>query len=111
MLRHCDQRPSRGRFYQLVAAERGIAGAVPTGTVGDDVLGERIARGTYIYPPGPSLRLTAGTFRHSCPGRGRLGRRSCPTRETHWRDRCVLVRHSCPCWVSQTFRRISPASC
>jgi methylmalonyl-CoA mutase N-terminal domain/subunit len=35
---------------------------VLTGTVQNDVLKEYIARGTYIYPPGPSLRLVADTF-------------------------------------------------
>jgi methylmalonyl-CoA mutase N-terminal domain/subunit len=33
------------------------------GTVQNDILKEYIARGTYIYPPGPSLRLVADTFR------------------------------------------------
>ncbi|MGW0750321.1 acyl-CoA mutase large subunit family protein [Streptomyces sp. NPDC002587] len=51
-------------LYQLVAEEQGIAGAQLTGTVQNDVLKEYIARGTYIFPPGPSLRLTADTFRY-----------------------------------------------
>ncbi|GHI87830.1 acyl-CoA mutase large subunit family protein [Streptomyces xanthophaeus] len=49
-------------LYQLVAEEQGITGAQLTGTVQNDVLKEYIARGTYIFPPGPSLRLTADTF-------------------------------------------------
>ncbi|MEV0992337.1 methylmalonyl-CoA mutase family protein [Streptomyces sp. NPDC049949] len=51
-------------MYQLVAEEHGITGARLTGTVQNDVLKEYIARGTYIFPPGPSLRLTADTFRY-----------------------------------------------
>lgn len=51
-------------LYQLVAEEQGIPGTQLTGTVQNDVLKEYIARGTYIFPPGPSLRLTADTFRY-----------------------------------------------
>ncbi|MET9603731.1 methylmalonyl-CoA mutase family protein [Streptomyces sp. NPDC006512] len=51
-------------MYQLVAEERGIGGERLTGTVQNDVLKEYIARGTYIFPPGPSLRLTSDTFRY-----------------------------------------------
>ena len=49
-------------LYELVAAENGIAPAKLTGTIQNDILKEYIARGTYIYPPGPSLRLVADTF-------------------------------------------------
>ncbi len=49
-------------LYQLVAAEQGIAGEALTGTIQNDILKEYIARGTYIYPPKPSLRLVADTF-------------------------------------------------
>ncbi|KMO99359.1 acyl-CoA mutase large subunit family protein [Streptomyces roseus] len=51
-------------MYQLVAEEHGLEGAQLTGTVQNDVLKEYIARGTYIFPPEPSLRLTADTFRY-----------------------------------------------
>ncbi|UQX02648.1 methylmalonyl-CoA mutase family protein [Streptomyces sp. RerS4] len=51
-------------MYQLVAEERGVAGGQLTGTIQNDVLKEYIARGTYIFPPGPSLRLTADVFRY-----------------------------------------------
>lgn len=51
-------------MYQLVAEERGIDPVLLTGTVQNDILKEYIARGTYIFPPGPSLRLTADTFRY-----------------------------------------------
>jgi methylmalonyl-CoA mutase N-terminal domain/subunit len=49
-------------MYQLVAAEQGIAGSQLTGTIQNDVLKEYIARGTYIYPPKQSLRLTSDIF-------------------------------------------------
>ncbi|MGX2995066.1 acyl-CoA mutase large subunit family protein [Streptomyces sp. JNUCC 64] len=51
-------------LYQLVAEERGVAGDRLTGTVQNDVLKEYIARGTYIFPPAPSLRLTSDVFRY-----------------------------------------------
>lgn len=50
-------------MYIVVAEERGIARAALSGTVQNDILKEYIARGTYIYPPAPSLALTAEMFR------------------------------------------------
>src|ERR671910_2144978 len=49
-------------LYQLVGAEQGVPGAKLTGTLQNDVLKEYIARGTYIYPPAASLRLTSDIF-------------------------------------------------
>ncbi|WP_336920845.1 acyl-CoA mutase large subunit family protein [Aquipuribacter sp. SD81] len=49
-------------LYQLVAEENGVAGDRLRGTVQNDVLKEYIARGTYIFPPAPSLRLVSDTF-------------------------------------------------
>ena len=49
-------------MYQLVAAGQGITGGQLTGTIQNDVLKEYIARGTYIYPPKQSLRLTSDIF-------------------------------------------------
>jgi methylmalonyl-CoA mutase N-terminal domain/subunit len=49
-------------MYQLIAAEQGITGPQLTGTIQNDVLKEYIARGTYIYPPKQSLRLTSDIF-------------------------------------------------
>ncbi|HET8661410.1 MAG TPA: methylmalonyl-CoA mutase family protein [Micromonosporaceae bacterium] len=49
-------------LYQLVAEESGVAAAALNGTVQNDVLKEYIARGTYIFPPKPSLRLVADMF-------------------------------------------------
>ncbi len=50
-------------MYIVVAEERGIGRDAISGTIQNDVLKEYIARGTYIYPPGPSLRLIADIFR------------------------------------------------
>src|SRR5437762_11570218 len=49
-------------LYELVAEEHGVTGDKLRGTVQNDILKEYIARGTYIYPPKPSLRLVADTF-------------------------------------------------
>jgi methylmalonyl-CoA mutase N-terminal domain/subunit len=50
-------------MYVVVAEERGIARDQLSGTVQNDVLKEYIARGTYIFPPEPSLGLIAEMFR------------------------------------------------
>ncbi len=44
-------------FYLAVAEEQGVAWEKVGGTVQNDILKEYAARGTYIYPPGPSLKL------------------------------------------------------
>ncbi len=49
-------------LYVAVADERGIARDKLAGTIQNDILKEYIARGTYIYPPAPSMRLSADTF-------------------------------------------------
>ena len=50
-------------MYIVVAEERGIPRAKLSGTIQNDLLKEYIARGTYIYPPAPSLQLIAEIFR------------------------------------------------
>src|SRR5579871_1244945 len=49
-------------LYELVAAEQGVAPQELRGTTQNDILKEYIARGNYIYPPGPSMRLTTDLF-------------------------------------------------
>jgi methylmalonyl-CoA mutase, N-terminal domain len=49
-------------LYELVAEEQGVAGDKLRGTVQNDILKEYIARGNFIYPPGPSMRLTTDLF-------------------------------------------------
>ena len=50
-------------MYIVVAEERGLARRALGGTIQNDILKEYIARGTYIYPPEPSMALIAETFR------------------------------------------------
>jgi methylmalonyl-CoA mutase N-terminal domain/subunit len=49
-------------LYQLVAEEQGVVAADIRGTVQNDILKEYAARGTYIYPPRPSMRLVTDLF-------------------------------------------------
>ncbi|MBI3931970.1 MAG: methylmalonyl-CoA mutase, partial [Acidobacteria bacterium] len=49
-------------LYVAVARRRGIAESALSGTVQNDILKEYVARGTYIYPPRPSLRLVTDVF-------------------------------------------------
>src|SRR5919107_5411604 len=46
-------------LYQLVGEEQGVPSEKLRGTVQNDILKEYIARGNFIYPPKPSMRLTA----------------------------------------------------
>lgn len=49
-------------MYIVVAEENGLDRKVLSGTVQNDILKEYVARGTYIFPPKPSLRLIADTI-------------------------------------------------
>jgi methylmalonyl-CoA mutase N-terminal domain/subunit len=49
-------------LYSLVAEEQGAAPQDVTGTTQNDILKEYLARGTYIYPPAPSMRITTDMF-------------------------------------------------
>jgi len=49
-------------LYQLVGEEQGVRGEQLRGTIQNDILKEYVARGTYIYPPRPSMRLIVDTF-------------------------------------------------
>ena len=51
-------------LYVALARERGVATAKLRGTTQNDIVKEYLARGTYLFPPGPSLRLTAETFEY-----------------------------------------------
>ena len=50
-------------MYVVVGEEQDVPRGKLTGTIQNDVLKEYIARGTYIYPAGPSLKLVADIFR------------------------------------------------
>lgn len=49
-------------MYQIVAEEKGADPTKLGGTIQNDILKEYVARGTYIYPPRPSMRLVTDTF-------------------------------------------------
>lgn len=52
-------------MYQVVGEKQGVDPAVLRGTVQNDILKEFLARKTYIYPPGASLRLVADVIEYS----------------------------------------------
>ncbi|MFH1891077.1 MAG: methylmalonyl-CoA mutase family protein [Candidatus Zixiibacteriota bacterium] len=52
-------------MYIAVARKQGVAAKNITGTVQNDILKEYIARGTYIYPPEPSMRLICDIFEYA----------------------------------------------
>src|SRR5437660_7424553 len=68
-------------LYVAVARRRGIPEASLSGTVQNDILKEYVARGTYIYPPGPSLRLITDLFAF------------CRERGPHWSTIAVSGYH------------------
>jgi methylmalonyl-CoA mutase N-terminal domain/subunit len=49
-------------LYVAAAERQGVERAALSGTVQNDILKEYIARGTWIYPPGPSMRLVTDVF-------------------------------------------------
>ena len=49
-------------MYEIVAEERGVDPTSLGGTIQNDILKEYAARGTYIFPPRPSMRLVTDTF-------------------------------------------------
>jgi methylmalonyl-CoA mutase, N-terminal domain len=51
-------------LYELVAEEQGVGPEALSGTIQNDILKEYIARGNYIFPARPSMRLTVDTFRY-----------------------------------------------
>ncbi|MGQ0848923.1 MAG: acyl-CoA mutase large subunit family protein [Actinomycetota bacterium] len=52
-------------LYQLVAEEQGVPAGAIRGTVQNDILKEYAARGTYIFPPRPSMRLVTNLFAYA----------------------------------------------
>ncbi|MDY6950958.1 MAG: methylmalonyl-CoA mutase family protein [Thermodesulfobacteriota bacterium] len=49
-------------MYVETAAKQGVSADKLTGTIQNDILKEYAARGTYIFPPGPSMRIITDTF-------------------------------------------------
>ncbi len=52
-------------LYQVVAEEQGADIARLTGTTQNDIIKEYLSRGTYVFPPGPSLRLTTDVIAYT----------------------------------------------
>ena len=50
--------------YELVAEEQGVPASAISGTIQNDLLKEYIARGTYVYPPKPSMRIITNIFEY-----------------------------------------------
>ncbi len=68
-------------LYELAAEAKGIAAASLGGTIQNDILKEYAARGTYIYPPRPSMRLVTDTFAY------------CAERLPHWNTISISGYH------------------
>jgi methylmalonyl-CoA mutase len=51
-------------FYILAAEEQGVDKSQLAGTIQNDILKEFMVRNTYIYPPGPSMRIISDIFRY-----------------------------------------------
>ena len=56
--------PTLLAMYQVVGEQQGVAPGALRGTVQNDILKEYLARKTYIYPPGPSMRLAADVIEY-----------------------------------------------
>ena len=50
-------------FYIVAAEEQGVAPELLKGTIQNDILKEFMVRNTYIYPPGPSMRIVGDIFK------------------------------------------------
>ena len=53
-------------LYIAAAERRGVPRSALSGTTQNDILKEYLSRGTYIFPPAPSLRLTADVIAFTC---------------------------------------------
>ncbi len=52
-------------FYIVTAEEQGVKPEDLSGTIQNDILKEFMVRNTYIYPPGPSMRIVADIFKYT----------------------------------------------
>ncbi len=52
-------------FYIVAAEEQGVSPEQLSGTIQNDILKEYMVRNTYIYPPGPSIRIISDIFRYT----------------------------------------------
>src|SRR6187455_3577028 len=68
-------------LYELVGEQQGVPGERLRGTVQNDILKEYVARGNYIFPPRPSMRLTTDLFAY------------CAERLPHWNTISISGYH------------------
>jgi methylmalonyl-CoA mutase N-terminal domain/subunit len=68
-------------LYELVAERQGVPGDRLRGTVQNDILKEYVARGNYIFPPRPSMRITTDLFAY------------CRERLPHWHTISISGYH------------------
>ena len=68
-------------LYELVAEQQGVAASELRGTVQNDILKEYVARGNYIFPPRPSMRLVTDLFAY------------CAERIPHWNTISISGYH------------------
>jgi methylmalonyl-CoA mutase N-terminal domain/subunit len=68
-------------LYELVAEDQGVSADALRGTVQNDILKEYVARGNYIFPPKPSMRLTTDLFAY------------CAERIPHWNTISISGYH------------------
>jgi len=68
-------------LYELVAERQGVPGEKLRGTVQNDILKEYVARGNYIFPPRPSMRITTDLFAY------------CRERLPHWNTISISGYH------------------
>jgi len=80
-------------MYIAVAKAQGVASNQLRGTVQNDILKEYIARGTYIFPPAPSMRLITDLFARFV----RLLQDRCPALEHHQHQRLPRPRGRLHC--------------
>src|SRR5947209_14360142 len=52
-------------FYIVAAEEQGVSAEKLSGTIQNDILKEFMVRNTYIYPPGPSMKIVGDIFRYA----------------------------------------------
>src|SRR5512135_628581 len=68
-------------MYIAVGKKQGVAPQELRGTIQNDILKEYIARGTYIYPPGPAMRLITDIFKY------------CAQKVPHWNTISISGYH------------------
>ena len=90
-------------LYVAVADEQGAPRDKLTGTIQNDIIKEYLSRGTYVFPPEPSLRLIKDTIVFSLRARCRSG-----TRPTSAPTTCRRrARRRCRSWPSRSPPRIA----